>query len=89
MDFTSPWAQTIHYPRKSVRAIERHVEMADRKYDLVTELRKISLGCKSEVDPYVLLRLIAEKCLGPRSTLNRNESTDFLERLYELNDPRD
>lgn len=62
--------------------------MADRKYDIVTELRKISLGCKSEVDPYVLLRMIADAYFRPRAALTQNESADFLERLYELTDPR-
>ena len=58
------------------------------KYDIVTELRKIALGCKSEIDPYVLLRLIAEQYFKSRPIPNHNEPEDFLEQLYTLEDPR-
>jgi hypothetical protein len=64
--------------------------MAFQKFNIVTELKKVSRGRKSKVDPGVLLRLIADDYLDylEGAGTHPGDSGDFLERLYGLEDPR-
>jgi hypothetical protein len=60
--------------------------MAYMRFDIEAELRKVSKGRKPKVDPAVLLYLIADDYLNRAGCLD--DSTAFLERLYNLPDPR-
>jgi hypothetical protein len=64
--------------------------MSYLEFNVETELRKIALGRKSKVEPYVLLCLIAGDYLaltGAKDATRRDDSVDFLERLYGLECP--
>ena len=64
--------------------------MSYLEFNVETELRKVARGRKSKVEPYVLLRMIAEDYLaltGAEDAARRDDSVDFLERLYGLEVP--
>lgn len=60
--------------------------MAYKRFNVLDELREVQRGRKATIDPYGLLRIIADDYLS--RVADDDDGVYWLERLYRSEDPR-